>query len=78
MLLSGDNRQLPTFHYGFGNTRYTEADASTWEGETDALACDLRSMRMQSRMRCLGTSAGVASILSVVATQTDDDGRNAI
>ena len=78
MLLSGDNRQLPTFHYGFGNTRYTEADASTWEGETDALACDLRSMRMQSRMRCLGTSAGVDSILSVVATQTDDDGRDAI
>ena len=68
-------------HYGFRKKRYIEGDATTWEGETDEVPCDffwdicllLIGMGMQPRMSCLGTSAGVDSILSVVATQTDDD-----
>ena len=68
-------------HYGFRKKRYIEGDATTWEGETDEDPCDffwdsclqLIGMGTQPRMSCIGTSAGVDSILSVVATQTDSE-----
>ena len=63
-------------HYGFRKKPFIDGDPNTWEGETDTLPCEvfweivcaLHSMGMQARMSCLGTSAGVDSILSVIAT----------
>ena len=71
----------PQGHYGFRKVRYIKGDESTWQGDTAAAPCVLfwnicsvlHLMGMQPLMRCLGTSAGVDSIPSVVATQTDEE-----
>ena len=65
-------------HYGCRAARCVPKDATTWEGPTDPRPCDtfwticntLALMGIRLRVRFLGISAGVDSILSMVVAQT--------
>ena len=67
-------------HYGFRAPLYSEDDVSTWEGPTDdrpvrycwELCQLLRTLHTKQEVYMLGVSAGVDSILSLVACQPSE------